>query len=320
MRTTTSISFPLLVVLAGAGSLAIGCMGPSDNKSKAAKDGKTADQNKDGKDGGKLKAAVDDAKAKAKAGKSGKVKPEAKTAKMKRDGKAIAKADAKAPAGGKTFRKGQLAPAKMTPDEVKAYATAQGDPRGGVFSLEDALAGDEALADKSKGKLHATFKTNLGEFTCELYEDKTPGTVANFVGLARGVRESYDKKADAWVKKPFYDGIIFHRVIKGFMIQTGDPTGTGSGGPGYVIVDEFDKSLRHDGGGYLSMANRGPNTGSSQFFVTVNKTPHLNDKHAIFGKCDDKVPVQISEVKVDARRNHRPYDPVKIEGVTFARK
>ena len=140
------------------------------------------------------------------------------------------------------------------------------------------------------------------------------------MGLARGVRESYDKEKDAWVKKPFYDGIIFHRVIKGFMIQTGDPTGSGTGGPGYVIVDEFDKSLRHDGGGYLSMANRGPNTGSSQFFVTVNKTPHLNDKHAIFGKCDDKVPVAISEVKVDARRNHRPYDPVKIEGVSFARK
>lgn len=316
MRTTTSISFPLLVVLAGAGSLAIGCMGPSDNKSNATKDGKAAEQKKDAeagktgkgdKDPNALKVAVDDARTKAE-----RKLPEGRMLK-----KPEADGDA---AGGKTFRKGQIAPPKMSPEEVKAYATAQGDPRGGVFSLEDALAGDEALADKSKGKLYATFKTNLGEFECELYEDKTPNTVANFVGLARGVRESYDKEKDAWVKKPFYDGIIFHRVIKGFMIQTGDPTGSGTGGPGYVIVDEFDKSLRHDGGGYLSMANRGPNTGSSQFFVTVAQTPHLNDKHAIFGKCDDKVPVAISEVKVDARRNHRPYDPVKIEGVTFARK
>src|SRR5688500_11200959 len=191
------------------------------------------------------------------------VKP-AKGETKKADAKTDAKPDAKAEpkqaddAAGKTFKKGQVAPPKLTPDEVAAYNAAQGDPRKG-FTLADALAGDEKLAPGKPGKLTAIFDTTMGKFECELYEDKAPLTVANFVGLARGTRESYEKKEDKWVAKKFYDGVLFHRVVDGFMIQTGDPTGSGTGGPGFIIVDELDKSLKHDTTGLLSMANRGPN-------------------------------------------------------------
>ncbi len=307
-------SLPALALLCASLGLVPGCDGKSGDGAKPAKAAKADAKKADGKGQG-VGGAVKDAKSKAAARQK-----DAKAGGKADDKKPPAKADAKA-AGGRTFRKGQVAPRGLTNDEVKAYATAQGDPRGGEFTLAQALEGDAALADKSKGKLHVTFHTTLGEFECELYEDQTPNTVANFVGLGRGVRESYDKKADKWEAKPFYDGIIFHRVIKGFMIQTGDPTGSGTGGPGYVVVDEFDKSLKHTGPGYLSMANRGPNTGSSQFFVTVNKTPHLDGKHAIFGKCADAaIPIKISEVKVDARRGNRPYEVVKIDKLSFARK
>ncbi|WP_302573773.1 peptidylprolyl isomerase [uncultured Acidaminococcus sp.] len=116
-------------------------------------------------------------------------------------------------------------------------------------------------------KVH--FHTNLGDFTAELFEDKAPKTAGNFREL---------------VEKGFYDGVIFHRVIDGFMIQGGDPTGTGMGGPGYTIDDEFGPGLAHSGEGILSMANAGPNTGGSQFFITLAPTPWLDGHHAIFGK------------------------------------
>lgn len=113
------------------------------------------------------------------------------------------------------------------------------------------------------------FSTTLGDFTAELFEDKAPKTAQNFIDLA---------------EKGFYDGVIFHRVIDDFMIQGGDPTGTGMGGPGYQIDDEFGPGLKHDGEGILSMANAGPNTGGSQFFITLVPTPWLDGHHAIFGK------------------------------------
>jgi len=115
----------------------------------------------------------------------------------------------------------------------------------------------------------ATFKTEKGDFVIELFADKAPKTVNNFVFLARD---------------GFYDGTTFHRVIKGFMAQGGDPTGTGSGGPGYKFADEFDPSLKHGSAGILSMANAGRNTNGSQFFITYGPTPHLDGKHAVFGK------------------------------------
>jgi cyclophilin family peptidyl-prolyl cis-trans isomerase len=118
-------------------------------------------------------------------------------------------------------------------------------------------------------KYKATFKTDQGDFAIELYADKAPKTVNNFVFLARD---------------GFYDNTTFHRVIKGFMAQGGDPTGSGSGGPGYRFADEFDSSLKHNSAGILSMANAGRNTNGSQFFITYGPTPHLDGKHAVFGK------------------------------------
>lgn len=122
----------------------------------------------------------------------------------------------------------------------------------------------------------AHFHTNLGDFTAELFEDKAPKTAANFISL---------------VKKGFYDGVLFHRVIDDFMIQGGDPTGTGMGGPGYSIDDEFGPGLAHDSEGILSMANAGPNTGGSQFFITLVPTPWLDGHHAIFGKITEGMDV-----------------------------
>jgi peptidyl-prolyl cis-trans isomerase A (cyclophilin A) len=279
-------------LIIAAASLALGCSGKEGSKPEQKAEAKKPPEPMGG--------AEPEAKAEA---------PEAKKAPER----------VEAPSG-RVFRKNQPAAPGMTPEEVKAYAAAQGDPRKGEFTLEDALAGDDGLTDQSAGKLTAIFDTTMGKFECELYEEKAPGTVANFVGLARGVRPSYDKKADEWQENKFYDGVIFHRVVDGFMIQTGDPSGTGTGGPGYVIVDELDTGFKHNKPGLLSMANRGPNTGSSQFFVTVVPTPHLDGKHAIFGACDPKVPKEISKVKVDPRRNHRPYEEVKINTIEIVRK
>jgi peptidyl-prolyl cis-trans isomerase A (cyclophilin A) len=271
-----------------------------------------------------------DTKGKTAAAKTDGDKPKVKDAKAKdakdsKDDKAAdkdpaPKDDAKAgekPA--REFKKGQTPPVGMTEEEVYAYNKAQGDPIAGKFELAAAFEGDDKLADPKNGKLSAVIHTTMGDIACELYEDKAPLTVASFVGLARGTRPSYDKKGDVWDKKKFFEGIVFHRVIDGFMIQTGDPTGSGGGGPGYVVVDEIDKELKHKDPGLLSMANRGPNTGSSQFFVTVAPTPHLNGKHAIFGKCDPKVAVEISKVKTNPQ-NDRPYEPVSIKSVDISRK
>lgn len=144
------------------------------------------------------------------------------------------------------------------------------------------------------------FKTNMGEFVAEMFEDKAPKTTENFISL---------------VEKKFYDGIIFHRVIDGFMIQGGDPTGTGMGGPGYKIADEFGEGLTHDDEGYFSMANAGPNTGGSQFFITLAPTPWLNGHHAIFGRVVEGMDVvrKIGVTKTDFR--DRPLEDITMETV-----
>jgi peptidyl-prolyl cis-trans isomerase len=144
------------------------------------------------------------------------------------------------------------------------------------------------------------FTTNKGVFVAEMFEDKAPLTTKNFIEL---------------VEKGFYDGIIFHRVIDGFMIQGGDPTGTGMGGPGYKIKDEFGEGLKHDDEGILSMANAGPNTGGSQFFITLAPTPWLNGHHAIFGKVVEGMDVVrlIGVVPTDFR--DRPHEAVTMEKV-----
>jgi cyclophilin family peptidyl-prolyl cis-trans isomerase len=142
-----------------------------------------------------------------------------------------------------------------------------------------------------------TFRTTLGDIRIELYRDRAPKTVENFVTLA---------------KKGFYTGLTFHRVIPGFMIQGGCPKGDGTGGPGYEIKDEFERTLRHDGPGVLSMANAGPNTGGSQFFITLAATPWLDDKHAVFGRVrgGQDVVEKIAAVPRDA--HDKPRSPVRM--------
>jgi peptidyl-prolyl cis-trans isomerase A (cyclophilin A) len=166
--------------------------------------------------------------------------------------------------------------------------------------------------------MHARFTTSEGSFRIRLFDDKVPNTVANFVGLAEGTKEFVDPKTGQKAKRPFYDGLIFHRVIDNFMNQGGDPLGTGTGGPGYRFGDEFDASLRHDKAGILSMANAGPNTNGSQFFITLVPTPWLDNKHSVFGEVVDGMDV-ISRIGTTPTRNDRPVTPITIESVTIER-
>lgn len=138
---------------------------------------------------------------------------------------------------------------------------------------------------------YAEFNTTEGSFICKLYTNKTPHTVDNFIGLAEGTKQWRDSRTNQVVKKPFYDGLIFHRIIDGFMIQGGCPLGTGRGGPGYIFKDEFDKDLNFTKPGLLAMANSGPNTNGSQFFITLGTPTHLNHHHTIFGEVVDGMDV-----------------------------
>jgi peptidyl-prolyl cis-trans isomerase A (cyclophilin A) len=187
------------------------------------------------------------------------------------------------------------------------------DPHGGKFSLAHAVAGMTG-----KGSLVATISTSMGELRCDLFDKQAPITVANFVGLARGTRKYWDETKLAWVGKPFYDGLTFHRVIPGFMIQGGDHTGTGGGRIWYQIPDEVHASLKHDRAGLLCMANRGPNTNEAQFFLTDGPTPHLDGGYTIFGECrPTEVIYRIARVPQGPQ--NRPTTPVRIERVTVAR-
>ena len=166
----------------------------------------------------------------------------------------------------------------------------------------------------------ATLHTNHGDIAIELFDDQAPKTVANFVGLATGTREYTDPKTGQKKTGHYYDGLTFHRVIDGFMIQGGCPRGDGRGGPGYTFADEFHPELSFDRPYLLAMANAGPATNGSQFFITVGRTPHLNRRHTIFGEVKDPASRQvvdaIATTKVD--RNDRPAQPVVIESVTVS--
>ena len=168
--------------------------------------------------------------------------------------------------------------------------------------------------------LHAHFTTSEGRFTVELFEAEVPNTVANFVGLADGTKEWTDPKSGQKVKKPYYDGIVFHRVIDGFMIQGGDPLGTGTGGPGYTFADEFSPKLRHNKVGILSMANSGPHTNGGQFFITLAPTPWLDNRHTVFGAVVEgqEVVEKIGKTPT-SKPGDRPLTPITIQSVTLQR-
>jgi peptidyl-prolyl cis-trans isomerase A (cyclophilin A) len=171
-------------------------------------------------------------------------------------------------------------------------------------------------------KLYATVKTNHGDILLELFPNHAPKTVASFVGLADGSREWTDPETGAPGKGPLYDGVVFHRVIDGFMIQGGDPTGTGRGGPGYQFADEFHPDLQFSRPFLLAMANAGPGTNGSQFFITVGTPAHLNRKHTIFGEVADQagrdVVKAISQVATDG--NDRPVQDVVISEIVIEKR
>ena len=190
---------------------------------------------------------------------------------------------------------------------------AGGDPMNGSFTLADAtkdLAG--------KGPIVAKIDTSKGVLQCKLFDDKAPVTVANFIGLATGKRSWKDPNSGQWVNKPAYDGTGFHRIIKGFMIQGGDPKGNGSGEPGYVIKDELWDGAKHDRAGLMCMANRGPNTNGAQFFITDAAAAHLDSSYTIFGEC---APVEVVHeiANVPTGMQDKPQTPVTIKSVTISR-
>ncbi|MFC4541255.1 peptidylprolyl isomerase [Halosolutus amylolyticus] len=167
------------------------------------------------------------------------------------------------------------------------------------------------------GDVTATLHTNRGDIEVELYDERAPRTVDNFVGLATGGKTWTDPESGEEVEgEPLYDDVAFHRVIEGFMIQGGDPTETGRGGPGYQFDDEFHEELRHDDEGILSMANSGPNTNGSQFFITLDAQPHLDDRHSVFGKVVDGMDVVREIGNVDTDPNDQPREEVVLESVS----
>jgi peptidyl-prolyl cis-trans isomerase A (cyclophilin A) len=166
---------------------------------------------------------------------------------------------------------------------------------------------------------YAKFDTTEGSFTIKLFDKEAPNTVANFVGLAEGTKEWSDPATGTKKTSPYYDGIIFHRIIDGFMIQGGDPLGQGTGGPGYTFADEFHPSRRHDRAGILSMANAGPGTNGSQFFITLGPTPHLDNRHSVFGEVVSGLDVVKRIGKVPTDKRDRPITPVTMTKVTIER-
>jgi peptidyl-prolyl cis-trans isomerase A (cyclophilin A) len=168
--------------------------------------------------------------------------------------------------------------------------------------------------------VYAHFLTSEGNFTVRLYDAEAPRTVENFVGLAEGTKEWSDPRTNQKVNKPYYDGGIFHRVIDGFMIQGGDPLGQGIGGPGYTFADEFHPSLRHNKAGIISMANRGPNTNGGQFFITLGPTPHLDDRHSVFGEVVEGMDVVRKIGGTRTGERDRPVNDIVIQSITIERR
>jgi peptidyl-prolyl cis-trans isomerase A (cyclophilin A) len=188
----------------------------------------------------------------------------------------------------------------------------------GLSALAVFAAGADPETSMQPGT-YAKFVTTEGNFTIKLFEQDAPKTVANFIGLAEGTKEWTDPRTGKRVQQPYYDGIIFHRVIDAFMIQGGDPLGKGTGGPGYRFEDEFHPKLKHGKEGILSMANSGPNTNGGQFFITLAPTPWLDNKHTVFGEVVEGIDVvrKIGKVKVGA--GDRPVTEVRMTSVTIER-
>jgi peptidyl-prolyl cis-trans isomerase A (cyclophilin A) len=195
------------------------------------------------------------------------------------------------------FAQDTTKPAEPLPDAPQATAAAMVHPNGPTVVID----------------------TTMGRITCQFYEKQAPKTVANFIALAKGTKDWTDPQTQKKMhNKSLYDGTVFHRVIPEFMIQGGDPTGTGMGDPGYRFEDEFDPNLNFDVPGRLAMANSGPNTNGSQFFITEVPTEHLNQRHTIFGQCDDASMTVVKAIaRVERGPNDKPVTPVVLQKVTI---
>ncbi|UCE02819.1 MAG: peptidylprolyl isomerase [Candidatus Latescibacterota bacterium] len=195
---------------------------------------------------------------------------------------------------------------------ILVLSTASRGPETDATTLEAALAADG---------LYAIFETNFGRFACALEFEKTPVTVGSFVGLAEGKIQFRDPRTQEWVRRPFYDGLRIHRVVKDFVIQGGDPLGDGTGGPGYEFIDEFHPELKHEPG-VLSMVNSGPGTNGSQFFITLNRLPHLNNHHTVFGKVVFGFDVleRLSELPTGGPSNTAPIQEIVMTRVKIFRR
>ncbi len=173
---------------------------------------------------------------------------------------------------------------------------------------------------ETASKVFAEIQTNFGMLRVRLFVDKAPATVTNFIQLAEGTTTWKNPLTGVDERRPFYDGLPFHRIISGFMVQGGCPKGDGTGGPGYQFADEFHSSLRHERAGILSMANAGPNTNGSQFFITSDATPHLDGRHSVFGEVVDGLDVLKAIGTTPTDREDRPRKPVVIEAIRIVRE
>jgi len=209
----------------------------------------------------------------------------------------------------------------ITPLAIAAFASA-------AFAQESTKPAEDPLPDAPQATAAAqihpngptvVMDTSMGRITCQFFQKEAPKAVENFIALAQGKKDWIDPKTQQKMQnKPLFDGTIFHRVIPEFMIQGGDPAGTGMGDPGYTFEDEFNPDLKFDVPGRLAMANSGPNTNGSQFFITEVPTEFLNQKHTIFGQCDEpSITVVKTIARVERDPNDKPVTPVVLQKVTI---
>jgi len=220
---------------------------------------------------------------------------------------------------GETVREQVYTPPPVAEPSVAAADTST-EPSDAEFPIEE-LETRYTKDIQGDGPLFAVLVTSKGTIHCELFEALAPRTVDNFVGLARGLKNWRDPATRKTVQRPFYDGLTFHRVVSDVLIQSGDPTGSGMGDPGYFILDEFAEGLAHDTPGTLSMVQSRPNGNGSQFFITVAAAPQFDGRYPIFGRCEDlDVITAISQVDTGDSRVQKPREPVVLEAVTFERR
>ncbi len=208
--------------------------------------------------------------------------------------------------------------AKPATPTAKPAAPATAKPAAAT-AKPTAPAAPAATAAKYGPGVYAHITTNHGAMVARLFDKEAPNTVANFVALAEGKKQWRNPRTNTMVRRPYYNNLTFHRIIPGFMIQGGDPEGTGMGGPGFEFADEFNPKLRHSKAGILSMANKGPNTNGGQFFITLVPTPHLNDRHSVFGELVDGMDTLAAIGKVPTGAQNKPVKPVIIKSIRIER-